>query len=273
MSGCTCGHHHHHHDHPHQHAAEGVELALEPPLVALSGHLICADMDQMLLALDLLPDHVSLSRAEPGNLRFDLSQTEDPMVWRLDELFADAEAFAAHQTRMAASAWGERSRDIARAFDRINVLPRIRPEHPREGAAISALLRRAFDGEDEARLVENLRDHDDLALSLVADVAGTIIGHVAMSPLGAEGPAFALAPVAVHPALQGRGIGGALVRAAIATAPEHSIVVLGDPAYYRRFGFAPVDLASPYAGPHLMARGPALPAGSTITHARAFSGL
>ncbi|MDT1061139.1 GNAT family N-acetyltransferase [Paracoccus sp. CPCC 101403] len=271
MSGCACGHHHPHHHHAP--ATGGAEIALSRPLVALSGRLTCADMAQMMLALDLLPDHVKLSRAEPGNLRFDLAQTEDPLVWRLDELFADAEAFAAHQSRTAASDWGQRSRDITRAFERTETLPRIRPEHPLEAAAISELLRQSFGGGDEARLVEMLRDQDDLTLSLVAEAAGCILGHVALSPLQAEGPALALAPVAVHPAVQRRGIGDALIRAALAAVPGHTIVVMGDPAYYARFGFQPVDLGSPYAGPYLMALGPALPKGSAITHARAFSAL
>ncbi|MDO5705611.1 MAG: GNAT family N-acetyltransferase, partial [Paracoccus sp. (in: a-proteobacteria)] len=82
---------------------------------------------------------------------------------------------------------------------------------------------------------------------------------------------LALAPVAVHPALHGRGIGSALIRAALAAHPDHSIVVLGDPAYYHRFGFQPADLQSPYAGLHLMTAGPALPAGSAIIHAPAFA--
>ncbi|MTH77463.1 GNAT family N-acetyltransferase [Paracoccus aestuariivivens] len=269
MSGCACGNHHHHHD-P---IPGGTEIPLTQPLIALSGHLTCADMSQMMLALDLLPDHVALSRAEPANLRFDLSQTEDPLVWRLDELFADADAFAAHQARTKDSVWGKRSTSIKRDFVRTEALPRIRAEHPQEHASISALLRAAFGGEDEVRLVEALRQQDDLPLSLVADAAGTIVGHVALSPLQAEAPAFALAPVAVHPAAQGRGIGDALVRAALKAVEGHTVVVLGDPAYYSRFGFAPADLASPYAGPHLMSLGPALPAGSAITHAKAFAGL
>lgn len=268
MSGCACGHHHHH---PPAIMTGGQEITLNRPMVALSGQLKCPDMAQMLLTLDLLPEHAALSNAEPGNLRFDVAQQDDPLQWQVDELFADAAAFDLHQTRTKASRWGQDSTAITRNFIRNEVMPRIRAEHPQEHAGISALLRRAFDGPSEARLVENLRDHDDLALSLVADAAGSIIGHVALSPITAEGPAIALAPVAVHPAVQGRGIGTALIRAALEQFAGHTIIVLGDPGYYRRFGFAPVDLASAYAGPHLLALGPALPAGSAIHHAAGFA--
>ncbi|MFT4013276.1 MAG: GNAT family N-acetyltransferase [Paracoccus sp. (in: a-proteobacteria)] len=267
MAGCACGGHH---AAPARIAA-GAEILLARPLVALTGTLTCRDMDQMLLALDLLPEHVAQSRAEPGNLRFDLHQQEDPLLWQLDELFADAEAFTRHQNRTAASRWGKDSHEMRRDYRRTEALPRLRLEHPQDHAAIHALLTRAFGGEDEAALVRRLRLDGDLALSLVADAAGCIVGHVALSGIQAAGPALALAPVAVHPAVRRRGIGAALVRAALDAFPGHSIIVLGDPAYYTRFGFTPVDLASPHAGPHLMACGPALPQGSTIRHARAFA--
>ncbi len=267
---CACGHNH---THPPPVAPEGETITLERPLISLTGRLICADTAQMLLALDLLTEHVALSRAEPGNLRFDLAQAEDPLIWELAELYADEAAFQAHRARLRNSRWGRESHGIARDFARAEPMPRLRPETPHDHAAIAALLTRAFGGPDEARLVGALREADELAISLVAEAAGTIIGHVALSPLAAEGPAFALAPLAVHPAVQSRGIGAALVHAALQAARDHSIVVLGEPAYYRRFGFAPVELASPYAGPHLMALGPALPPGSAIQHAPAFAGL
>ncbi|WP_062562191.1 GNAT family N-acetyltransferase [Paracoccus aminovorans] len=267
---CACGH-----DHKHSPPSlpTGEPIPLEPALVRLTGRLICADTAQMLLALDLLTDHVALSRAEPGNLRFDLAQADDPLVWELDELYADEDAFQAHRDRLRDSRWGRESQDIERDFTRSAPLPRLRAEVPQDHAGIADLLRRSFGGEDEARLVAGLRAAGDLSLSLVAESGGTIIGHVALSPLAADGPAFALAPLAVHPALRGRGIGSALVGAALRGLQDHSIVVQGDPAYYARFGFRPVELASPYAGPYLMARGPALPSGSRIGHAPAFAAL
>ena len=265
---CSCGHHH-------APAGDdsGTPIALARPLVALTGRLICADTQQMLTALTLLPDHARLSRAEPGNLRFDLAQSEDPMVWTLSELFADAEAFAAHQARTRASDWGRASGDIARDFHRSEVSPHLRAETPADRQAIHALNLAAFGGAGEAELVDALRRDGDLNLSLVASQGGTVLGHLALSPISAPFPALALAPVAVHPALHGRGIGSALIRAAIAARPGYSLILLGDPAYYSRFGFAVVDLKSPYAGPYLQAIGTGLQPGATITHAPAFAAL
>lgn len=264
---CTCGHHH-------APAADtgGTEIPLARPLVALHGRLICRDAAQMMLALDLLPEHARLSRAEPGCLRFEITQDDDPLIWTLDEIFADEDAFAAHQARATDSAWGRRSGDLGRDFHRHSLLPRLRPETPGDAAGIDALLRAAFGGGDEAALVRDLRAAGHLTHSLIAHAGGVPVGHVALSPLQAERPALALAPLAVHPALQGRGIGTALVRAALHAAGDAAVVVLGEPAFYARFGFLPADLASPYAGAHLMIRGE-LPAGSGISHAPAFATL
>lgn len=268
---CVCGHQH---GRPPPTVTDGVTIELDRPLVWLSGQLICKDAAQMLLAMDLLGEHGELSRAEPGNLQFDIVQAEDPLIWDLQELYADDAAFEAHRTRLHDSRWGRESHGIARDFSRRDIMPRVRAEMRHDHAGISALLTRAFGGPDEARLVDDLRRQGDLALSLIAEIEGTVIGHIAFSPITAEGPALALAPLAVHPAVQGRGIGAALVQAALqAFQQDHTIVVLGDPAYYQRYGFRGADLASPYAGPYLMALGTGLPAGSRITHAPAFAGL
>lgn len=264
---CACGHHH-----ATPCTDEGTPIALRQPMVALNGRLICQDTAQMMAALTYLPEHSRLSRAEPGNLRFDLAQSDDPLIWTLSELFADAEAFAAHQTRMKDSDWGRASGDIRRDFARTEVMPHLRPERPADQAAIHALNVTAFGGPDEARLVDALRRDGDLDLSLVVSQGGTVLGHIALSPIDAPFPALALAPVAVHPALQHRGIGAALIRAAIAARPDNAIILLGDPAYYARFGFQPVDLQSPYAGPYLQAIGRVEP-GAAITHAPAFASL
>lgn len=267
---CACGHHH---NLAPTLIQGGQEIALDRPLVAVDGRLICQDALQMMLALDLLPEHVAASRAEPGNLRFDLRQSDDPLIWDVQSLFIDQAAFASHQTRSAAGPWGQQGQQLANDLHQRDLLPRLRPEAGSDHSPIRSLLTLAFDRPDEARLVDNLREQDDLALSLVADAGGAILGHLALSPIKAARPALALAPVAVHPALHGRGIGSALIRAAIEQFSDHLIVVLGEPAYYSRFGFQPVTWQSPYAGPYLQALGPDLPAELTIAHASAFGDL
>jgi putative acetyltransferase len=135
----------------------------------------------------------------------------------------------------------------------------IRPERREDGPAIHALITAAFGQEDEAILVDALRRDGDLWLSLVAEEKREIVGHIALSRLKSPAKSLALAPVSVAPARQGEDIGGALIREAIARASvdgEALIFVLGDPAYYTRFGFN-VETAVPYdciyAGDYFMA--------------------
>lgn len=117
----------------------------------------------------------------------------------------------------------------------------------------------AFGCDQEAKLVDELRRDGDLAVSLAAECDGAVCGYVALSRLHSPLNALALAPVAVRRAMQGKGVGAALVRGAIerARALECEIVfVLGAPEYYQRFGFsveAAKPFPSPYAGPHFMA--------------------
>jgi len=125
--------------------------------------------------------------------------------------------------------------------------PQIRAETRDDVAGIAAVASAAFGRPDEAELVAALRA-DPAAwlpqLSLVAADGDAVVGHVLLSravldgPRG--GPAAALAPVAVLPARQGRGIGTRLVRAVLAAAAEAGerlVVVVGHAAWYPRFGF------------------------------------
>lgn len=137
----------------------------------------------------------------------------------------------------------------------------IRPERPGDEAAIHRVTEAAFTGHPhsegtEPAIVDALRAQGDLALSLVADTDGAIVGHVAFSHAilsdGAEGW-LALGPISVAPERQGEGIGRALVEAGAAHWREtgaRGIVLLGDPALYERFGFVrgtPLHIEGPLA--------------------------
>lgn len=154
-----------------------------------------------------------------------------------------------------------------------------------DAAAISAVQRSAFPKDDEARLVAALVADDDVLVSLVAEDVSGIAGHVMFSRMrvladGVAIAAAALAPVAVWPERQRLGIGSGLIRAGLATLAGQGVqivFVLGDPRYYRRFGFegaVAAPFVSPYAGPYLLAQwlGAALPVGSgRADHAPAFA--
>ena len=135
----------------------------------------------------------------------------------------------------------------------------VRSETPGDVAAIRAVEEVAFGQSAEAQLVDDLRAAGDSVCSLVAVDHGTVVGHVLFSRMKAPFPALALAPVAVLHEYRRTGIGSRLIRQGIAhseAAGWFGIFVLGDPAFYRRFGFnagKASGFISPYAGPHLMA--------------------
>ena len=85
-------------------------------MITLTGSLHCLTALDSAIVARHLPEHLTLSRAEPGCLWFRVSQSVDPLVWTLDEGFADAAAFAAHQSRTRASGWWTATQHIARNF-------------------------------------------------------------------------------------------------------------------------------------------------------------
>jgi putative acetyltransferase len=120
----------------------------------------------------------------------------------------------------------------------------IRCEAPADRAAIHAVHAVSFPTAFEADLVDALRRAGRLAISLVAVEGDGIVGHVAFSPVSVPGTmdGVGLAPVGVLPAFRRRGIAAQLIRdglAACARRDHGFVVVLGDPRYYRRFGFQP----------------------------------
>ena len=137
----------------------------------------------------------------------------------------------------------------------------LRREQPTDRAAISAVHSGAFPADPgmpsaEARLVEALRADGDAVspLSLVATHGDQVVGHVMCSRGHVGGQALlALAPLGVLPQHQGRGMGHALMHGVLAAADaldEPGVALLGDPAFYNRFGFVvaqPLGLLPPDA--------------------------
>jgi putative acetyltransferase len=122
----------------------------------------------------------------------------------------------------------------------------IRPERPDDESAVRAVNEAAFGRSTEADLVDRLRLDGAVIVSLVAEQDGLLVGHVLFSRISIESaagplPSAALAPLAVLPANQRRGIGGRLVDFGLGSLRrqgERSVLVLGHPHYYQRFGFS-----------------------------------
>ncbi|MGI3168831.1 GNAT family N-acetyltransferase [Pseudooceanicola sp. C21-150M6] len=111
---------------------------------------------------------------------------------------------------------------------------------PEDMLRVSVLLHTAFGGAYEARLVEALRESNDMALELVAEDGERLLGYIAFSSLVLPENWWAMAPVAVSPARQRKGVGSELIRYGLdhaRRAGAKAVVVLGDTSYYRRFGF------------------------------------
>jgi putative acetyltransferase len=134
----------------------------------------------------------------------------------------------------------------------------IRDEEPRDVASITAITRAAFadhphSNDTEYLIVAALRRFGALTISLVAEEAGRVVGHVAFSPVTISDGSphwYGLGPVSVVPDKQRRGIGTALIEQGLARLREldaAGCVVLGEPEYYTRFGFAH-DPQLTYAG-------------------------
>ncbi len=126
----------------------------------------------------------------------------------------------------------------------------VRTETAADAPAIRDLLLAAFETPAEADLVDALRANARPYLALVAVEDDRVVGHIAFTAVAFDpmrdvvGLALGLAPLAVDPAHQGLGIGSALVEAGLEACRDAGaglVVVLGDPAYYSRFGFEPAS--------------------------------
>jgi len=124
----------------------------------------------------------------------------------------------------------------------------VRPESPADPTAIEAVTVAAFVNAPHAAhteqfIVAALRRAGQLTVSLVAELSGEIVGHVAVSPVVlSDGSAgwFGLGPISVLPEHQGRGIGSRLMREVLQRLRDsgtHGCVLVGDPGFYQRFKF------------------------------------
>ncbi len=125
----------------------------------------------------------------------------------------------------------------------------IRDEAERDAAAVRALLIAAFESPVEAGIVDALRLACSDRISLVAEDGGEVTGHILFTPVDLATTAgvvrgYGLAPLAVRPDCQRRGIGSRLVRQGLARVREAGapfVIVIGHPGYYPRFGFTPAS--------------------------------
>lgn len=145
-------------------------------------------------------------------------------------------------------------------------MPFVREESddPADLVSVRAIIGAAFGRSDEANLIDALRAEGVVLTSLLAIVGDQPVGHILFSRMSVEttaGPVFAaaLAPLAVLPAFQRRGIGGQLIRHGLEVLRgrgEKIVIVLGHPDYYPRFGFSSEKaraLESPFAPEAFMA--------------------
>ena len=146
-----------------------------------------------------------------------------------------------------------------------------------EAVTTAAFLDAPHTSHTEQFIVDGLRKAGQLTVSLVAEAAGQVVGHVAVSPVsisdGADGW-FGLGPISVLPRYQRLGVGSRLMREALSVLQQQGAagcVVLGEPEYYGRFGFrADPNLVLPDVPPEYfqaVAFGSARPRGIVSYHA------
>lgn len=159
--------------------------------------------------------------------------------------------------------------------------PKVREEVPAdvpsiEAVTIAAFLNAVHTSHTERHIVNALRRSGALTISLVAELDGTLVGHVALSPVSISDGSrqwFGLGPISVLPAHQGHGVGSALMATALETLRQQGArgcVLLGDPGYYGRFGFRVTpDLVLPGVPPEYFQAlhlGTAIPRGIVTYH-------
>jgi putative acetyltransferase len=133
----------------------------------------------------------------------------------------------------------------------LNLDVKIRQESVADSAEVLEVVRLAFGRSVESQLVEKFRQNSNYVpeLSLVAEYEGHVIGHILFFPIVVKVDDEALktlilAPLSVHPSYQRRGVGGELTKAGLAAVKQlgyPSVLVVGHPNYYPKFGFRPAS--------------------------------
>lgn len=120
----------------------------------------------------------------------------------------------------------------------------VRPEESTDIEQVREMVHAAFPTEAESKLVDALRANGKAIISLVAVSGDEVLGHILFSAVSTTPPdpakGIGLAPVAVRPDVQSRGIGSRLIHEGLRLCKEFHFdycVVVGDPNYYQRFGF------------------------------------
>ena len=136
----------------------------------------------------------------------------------------------------------------------------IRAIIPTDFVEVDRCVLAAFENDGEVVLVRQLRADNDVLIELVAEEAGAIVGHVVASNLTLDPDlglrCGGLAPLSVSPAHQSSGIGSKLTEAIIEKSRSiglNALFLLGDPAYYQRFGFQVTDIESDYPAEYFQA--------------------
>ncbi|MDX7986956.1 antibiotic biosynthesis monooxygenase [Xenorhabdus sp. 12] len=86
-------------------------------MIKLTGRLICKSAEESELVRQYLSEHKKLTAEETGCLSFEVTATEDPLIWIVEELFTDKDAFDTHQKRTRASIWGKKTSTIVREYE------------------------------------------------------------------------------------------------------------------------------------------------------------
>jgi predicted N-acetyltransferase YhbS len=142
--------------------------------------------------------------------------------------------------------------ELSKAINKREMKLEIRQETAADFAAVYKLNKAAFEQDLEAKLVEDLRTGEAFIpeLSLVAAIDGKIVGHILFTKItirdetGHQADSLALAPMAVMPGFQNKGIGGQLINKGLQKARElghKSVIVVGHENYYPKFGFVPAQ--------------------------------